>query len=163
GDAGGGGAVPPRPRPAPAPAGGGERAGGTRLAARGAANGRPPGGQKRGGCPGRRGTRPTPPGGGGGRGGCGAPRHSAPPRGAEVAVAGGTTVAVQKLLEAVFGDEAMRQLATAARDDLIGRVRELLLFESARFGDVRRNIALDPALPERLREAAQAVADRRIA
>jgi len=85
------------------------------------------------------------------------------PTGAEVAVAGGTTVAAQKLLEAVFGDDAMRRLALTARDDLVRRVRELLVFESARFGDVRKDISLDPALPERLRQAARAVADRRTA
>jgi hypothetical protein len=84
------------------------------------------------------------------------------PTGAEVAVAGGTTVAAQKLLEAVFGDEAMRQLAAAAREDLVRRVQELLIFESARFGDVRKDIRLDPALPTRLRQVAQAVADRRV-
>jgi hypothetical protein len=80
------------------------------------------------------------------------------PTGAEIAVAGGTTLAAQKLLEAVFGDEALRQLARDAREDLLVRVRALLEVEAARFGDVRAAIALDPALPERLRRGARAVA-----
>ncbi len=38
------------------------------------------------------------------------------PTGAEVAVAGGTTIAAQKVLEAIFGDQAVRSLAEQARD-----------------------------------------------
>jgi hypothetical protein len=80
------------------------------------------------------------------------------PTGAEIAVAGGTGVAAQKLLEAVFGDEAMRQLAKRAREDLLDRVRGLLQVEASRYAQVRTAIALDPQLPERLRRGARAVA-----
>jgi hypothetical protein len=80
------------------------------------------------------------------------------PTGAEIAVAGGTTLAAQKLLEAVFGDEALRQLARDARDDLLIRVRALYEVDAARFGDVRAQISLDPTLPDRLRRCAHAVA-----
>ena len=38
--------------------------------------------------------------------------------GAEVGIAGGTAVVGQKLLEAVFGDQAVRELARKAREQL---------------------------------------------
>ncbi len=53
--------------------------------------------------------------------------------GAEVAVAGGTTVVGQRVLEAVFGDSAVRQLAEQARRDLDERTAALLAVERARF------------------------------
>ena len=43
--------------------------------------------------------------------------------GAEVVVAGGTSALGQKVLEAVFGDQAVRALAARAREELLGRVR----------------------------------------
>ncbi|MDP9815069.1 energy-coupling factor transporter ATP-binding protein EcfA2 [Spirilliplanes yamanashiensis] len=55
------------------------------------------------------------------------------PTGAEVAVGAGTTVAAQKVLEAVFGDQAIRALAARARADLLRRVDELLAGEAVRF------------------------------
>jgi hypothetical protein len=79
------------------------------------------------------------------------------PTGAEVGLGIGTSVAGQKLLEALFGDEALRQLARLARDDLLKRVRTLLDTEAARFTAVQPAINLDPGLPERLRLAAQSV------
>jgi hypothetical protein len=51
----------------------------------------------------------------------------------EVAVAGGTTVLSQKVLEALFGDQAVRALADQARADLLERVAALLGREEARF------------------------------
>jgi len=56
--------------------------------------------------------------------------------GGEIAVAGGTSVAAQRLLEAVFGDEAVRRLASQARVELLGRVHRLLAAEAARFTDL---------------------------
>ncbi len=55
------------------------------------------------------------------------------PTGIEVAVAGGTTVAAQKVLEAIFGDQAIRTLAAKARADLVSRVDVLLDEEAARY------------------------------
>ncbi len=46
--------------------------------------------------------------------------------GAEAGIAGGSAVLGQKLLEAVFGDQAVRRLADQAREDLNARVHELL-------------------------------------
>ncbi len=53
--------------------------------------------------------------------------------GAEVAVAGGTSAVSQKVLEAVFGDAAVRGLATHARQDLAERAERLLAAECRRF------------------------------
>ena len=53
--------------------------------------------------------------------------------GAEVVVAGGTSAASQKLLEAIFGDQAVRTLAAKARDDLLARVDRLFGDEAARY------------------------------
>jgi hypothetical protein len=56
--------------------------------------------------------------------------------GGEIAVAGGTTALGQRVLEAVFGDAAVRSLAARAREDLEARADSLLLYEQERF-DVR--------------------------
>ena len=79
------------------------------------------------------------------------------PTGAEVGIAAGTTITAQKVLEALFGDEALRKLATIARDDLMRRVRLLLDEDAGRYPAATAAVAPDPALPERLREAAQRV------
>ena len=81
------------------------------------------------------------------------------PTDAELADAGGATAATHKLLDAVFGDDAMRQLSAAARQDLMVRVHELLDVEAARFGDARTSIKLDPTLGERLRRSSRSVAE----
>ncbi len=59
--------------------------------------------------------------------------HTGGLTGAEVAVAGGTSAASQKLIEAVFGDQAVRALARQARQDLLDRVEGLLGGEVQRF------------------------------
>ncbi|MDG4762922.1 ABC transporter [Solwaraspora sp. WMMD406] len=55
------------------------------------------------------------------------------PTGLEVAAAGGTTVAAQKVLEAIFGDQAIRSLANRSRDGLLQRIRALLDEEAGRY------------------------------
>ncbi len=59
--------------------------------------------------------------------------HTGGLTGGEVAVAGGTSVAGQRLLEAVFGDQAVRTLAREARLELVSRVERLLAGEADRF------------------------------
>lgn len=59
--------------------------------------------------------------------------HTGGLTGGEIAVAGGTSVAGQRLLEAVFGDEAVRRLATQARVALMERVGAVLADEAERF------------------------------
>lgn len=55
--------------------------------------------------------------------------------GLEIGVAGGTAVVGQKLLEAVFGEDAVRRLARTAREDLHTRCQNLLQAEQLRFLD----------------------------
>ena len=55
------------------------------------------------------------------------------PTGAEIVVAGGTTIAAQKVLEAIFGDQAIRSLAEQARHRLLERVGALLTTDAGRF------------------------------
>lgn len=81
--------------------------------------------------------------------------------GAEIGIAGASTVLAQKVLEAVFGEGAVRRLAEQARESLDGRVDELMLAERGRF-DVRLDaLELDPALSGRIRTAAAAAAAAR--
>ena len=83
--------------------------------------------------------------------------------GAEAGVAGGTAVLGQKLLEAVFGDQAVRTLAERARADLERRTDALYESERRRFTDLLDSLALDGAAPDRLRTAARRVDDLRFA
>ncbi|WP_454729066.1 dynamin family protein [Cellulosimicrobium protaetiae] len=53
--------------------------------------------------------------------------------GAEVGIAGGTAILAQKLLEAVFGDDAVRRLTRTARERLAERVRAVLDDEARRY------------------------------
>ena len=77
--------------------------------------------------------------------------------GGEVAIAGGSAVLAQRLLEAIFGDQAVRSLATKARRDLTRRVDELLGAEKARMAALVDALELDDEAPARLREASAAV------
>src|SRR5215217_5169597 len=87
--------------------------------------------------------------------------HTAGLTGAEVGLAGGSAVLGQKLLEAVFGDQAVRSLAERARKSLGFRVRDLMDAERARYVDLLDALALDPQTPEQLRAAARRVDDVR--
>jgi mRNA-degrading endonuclease toxin of MazEF toxin-antitoxin module len=84
------------------------------------------------------------------------------PTGLEVAVGAGTTVAAQKVLEAVFGDQAIRTLANRAREDLLLRTGELLDDEAARFTDRTAATGLDVEPAAGLRRAAAEVESARI-
>ncbi|GAA3179548.1 dynamin family protein [Blastococcus jejuensis] len=81
--------------------------------------------------------------------------------GGEIAVAGGTTAVGQRVLEAVFGDSAVRALAARAREDLQARADALLRFEQGRFDGRLAASAPDPGAAERLRAAAAALAAAR--
>jgi hypothetical protein len=70
--------------------------------------------------------------------------------GAEVGIAGGSAVVGQKVLEAVFGDQAVRRLALNARRDLATRVDALMDQERQRFID-RLGQVLDVQRPDRPR------------
>jgi hypothetical protein len=84
--------------------------------------------------------------------------HTAGLTGAEVGIAGGTAVVAQRLLEAVFGDQAVRTLAAKARKDLIRRAHDVLGHDRARFDAVLDGLGATPAgRSAALREAAHAV------
>jgi hypothetical protein len=84
--------------------------------------------------------------------------HTGGLTGTEVVVAGGTSALSQKVLEAIFGDQAVRELAAKARADLLERVETLLAREAARFSALLEPHATDPASVERVRAAAAALA-----
>jgi len=68
--------------------------------------------------------------------------HTGGLTGGEVVVAGGTSAVGQKVLEAIFGDQAVRTLAGRAREELIERVDRLLRADAKRF-----DVVLDAAAP----------------
>ncbi|WP_210479186.1 GTPase domain-containing protein [Naasia sp. SYSU D00948] len=75
----------------------------------------------------------------------------------EVGIAGGTAVAGQKLLEAIFGDQAVRELAQKARERLIERVADVYADELDRFEDAVEGVGVSPDQSEALATAAAAV------
>jgi len=78
--------------------------------------------------------------------------------GGELLIAGGSAVLGQKLLETIFGEDAVRRLAAEARRDLSDRVRALFDTERERVAT-----ALEPmrfgATPDVLRRESQALLD----
>ena len=74
--------------------------------------------------------------------------------GAEVGVAGGTAVLAQRVLEAVFGDQAIRRLAQTAKDDLDARVQALMADELLRYHRILDGLGVEA-------EQARAAADSR--
>jgi hypothetical protein len=83
--------------------------------------------------------------------------HTGGLTGAEVGVAGGTTLLSQKLLEAVFGDQAVRELAADARRDLRGRVEELFATEAAWYEELLDSAGVDAEDAPEILEAQSAV------
>ncbi|MFC7406153.1 dynamin family protein [Georgenia alba] len=77
--------------------------------------------------------------------------------GAEIVVAGGTAVVAQKILEAVFGDEAVRRMAAAARRDLHDRAGTLLAGQADVYRTALTATGIDPSAADRVREAVAAV------
>ncbi len=89
--------------------------------------------------------------------------HTAGVTGAEAGIAGGSAVLGQKLLEAVFGDQAVRSLAERAQQRLEASVSELLDSERRRYTDLLDSLQIAPEAPERLRKSARKVDDLRFA
>ncbi len=87
--------------------------------------------------------------------------HTAGVTGAEAGIAGGSAVIGQKLLEAVFGDQAVRSLAERARRSLEERVGALLDEERARYRSLLDGQLLQPGAADQVREAARRIDDLR--
>ncbi|WP_277212464.1 dynamin family protein [Isoptericola croceus] len=79
--------------------------------------------------------------------------------GLEIGIAGGTAVVAQKLLEAVFGDDAVRRLAAQAKERLTARVDAVLRGQSARYTAQLDAVGTDDVRGDRLRAAARDVAE----
>lgn len=78
--------------------------------------------------------------------------------GGELVIAGGSAVLGQKLLETIFGEDAVRRLAAKARDDLGGRVEALLATEASRYTALLDRVRSGPT-PSELRSESNALAD----
>ncbi|MBG6083570.1 energy-coupling factor transporter ATP-binding protein EcfA2 [Zhihengliuella flava] len=65
--------------------------------------------------------------------------------GLEIGIAGGSAVVGQKLLESIFGEDAVRRLAKKARGQLDERVRALLEADARRFTDLLGDAPTQPA------------------
>ena len=83
--------------------------------------------------------------------------HTGGLTGGEAAVAGGTSALGQKLLEAVFGDAAVRSLADKARADLRSRADRLLSVEQQRFDALLEQATPAPGSADALRDGARAL------
>jgi hypothetical protein len=83
------------------------------------------------------------------------------PTGLEVAAGAGSAVAAQKVLEAVFGDQAIRTLASRARTELLARMDELFEMEAARFIERTAAVRLEVEPGGVMRQAAAEVESAR--
>ncbi len=81
--------------------------------------------------------------------------------GAEVGVAGGTAILAQRVLEAVFGEDAVRRLTTRTKQDLDARVEGLFSAELARFHAVLGTARVSAEQAGRIRSATDQVAQHR--
>ena len=77
--------------------------------------------------------------------------------GAEVGIAGGSAVLAQRLLEAVFGDQAVRTLAANARSSLVEKTKELFATEHERYDVVLRGSGVDPRAADEMVAAGNAI------
>ncbi|KRE62389.1 ABC transporter [Nostocoides sp. Soil756] len=75
--------------------------------------------------------------------------------GAEVGIAGGTAVLAQRVLEAIFGDQAVRDMAAKARERLLVLTEELYARDRARY-DTALSAHVSPEDQARRLEAAAA-------
>ncbi|CAN5765844.1 dynamin family protein [soil metagenome] len=83
--------------------------------------------------------------------------HSGGLTGGEVVIAGGTAAVSQRLLEAIFGEEAVRTLATRAKGDLVKRLTRLLEAEAERFASAALKGVPGPQQVTQLRSALESI------
>ncbi|MDU0478698.1 ABC transporter [Staphylococcus chromogenes] len=79
--------------------------------------------------------------------------------GGEVAIAGGSAVVGQKMLETIFGEDAVRRMAARARKDLDERIAALFAQERSRLDHITNQFTDGTDGPELRKVAAAAVAD----
>jgi hypothetical protein len=87
--------------------------------------------------------------------------HTGGLTGGEVAIAGGTAALSQKLLEALFGDQAVRDLTRRARESLLDRVANVLDGEKERFFGRLQERSPDPNAPATLHELSRRLQEAR--
>ncbi|QXT63760.1 dynamin family protein [Tessaracoccus palaemonis] len=78
---------------------------------------------------------------------------------AEIGIAGGTSLLAQRLLEAVFGEDAVRRLAEHARRQLHDRVDDALADEAARYIQILETLSVAGDATEKLQAAAADLRD----
>lgn len=81
--------------------------------------------------------------------------------GSEAGIGGGTALVGQKLLEAIFGDQAVRRLAQQAHRDLIQRTQGLFDSEKERYLTLLASADAAPDAADNIRDAARACEDAR--
>ncbi|MGV8846208.1 ABC transporter [Tessaracoccus sp.] len=74
---------------------------------------------------------------------------------AEVGIAGGTSLLAQRVLEGVFGEDAVRRLAQRAKNDLDARVHALLSTQLTRFLHITEQLEVDTTVADRLDAVAE--------
>ena len=74
--------------------------------------------------------------------------------GGEVAIAGGSAVLGQKLLETIFGEDTVRRMVVQAREDLNQRLGELFAAERDRYHELTDPL-LEGATAEQMRETSE--------
>lgn len=77
----------------------------------------------------------------------------------EVAIAGGTTALAQKVLEAIFGDQAVREMAKKSRLLLLERTADLFTAERERYTSVTGSLMVSEAQLRRLEQAVDVVSE----
>ena len=77
--------------------------------------------------------------------------------GGEVGIAGGSAVLAQRILEAIFGDQAVRDLAAKARRQLMAKAEELYGEEQARLHAAVVSVEVSAGQADRLQAASAAV------
>jgi len=81
--------------------------------------------------------------------------------GGEVGIAGGSAVLAQRILEAIFGDQAVRDLAAKARGQLMVKTELLYAVEQARLHAAVAAFAVNATQADRLKAASAALEDVR--
>ena len=74
--------------------------------------------------------------------------------GAEVGIAGGASLLAQRLLEGVFGEDAVRRLAQRAKSDLDARVQALFATQLTRFFHITEELLVDTSAADELDDVA---------